>query len=63
MHGLGKAVDHDLGRKSLRIEKQDFGPDLVDRDHAVFNIGHRFLSSARNPLSRAASSRKRLANL
>ena len=40
VHGLRKAVDHDLRRVGRGIEKQDLGAHLVDRDHAVLYACH-----------------------
>ena len=41
MHGAEKSVDHDFGLIGDRIEEQNFRSHLVDRDHAVFYVGHR----------------------
>src|SRR5271163_4352503 len=40
VHRFRKAVDRHLGGIGLRIEKQNLGSHLVDRDHAVFNACH-----------------------
>ncbi len=35
VHGLLEAFEHGLGLVAARIEEQDLGADLVDRDHAA----------------------------
>ena len=37
---LGEAVDHDFGRVGDGIEKQHLAAHLVDRDDALFWVGH-----------------------
>ena len=46
VHGSRKAVEHDLGRIGRGIEKQDFCPHLVDRDHPMVRVSHRFFLRA-----------------